>query len=79
MFAVQLLPDGQVLQTFGIVNIVDQQTKVGVLEIAGDQTSKALLSSRVPQLQTIVFVLRSQVPDQEINANGSLHNSRLTS
>jgi hypothetical protein len=57
MFVVEILPDSKIHQSFGIVHVIHQKTQVRILKIAWNQTSKSLLPSRIPQLQSIMFVL----------------------
>lgn len=45
---------------------------MGVFEIVRDQTFEALLTSGVPKLQAISFILIGDVADKKIDANGCL-------
>jgi hypothetical protein len=53
MLLVKLHPVSQVVQGCWVRQVVYEETEVRVLEIAGNETSEAFLSSRVPELQAI--------------------------
>lgn len=54
-------------------NIKNQNNNAGILQIAGDERAKPLLSCRVPQLQPEILIEHSQIFGHEVNANSGLH------
>jgi hypothetical protein len=53
MLIVEFHPLEEVLEGLEVGDIVDQDAKVGVFEVAGDEALKAFLASRVPELQAV--------------------------
>lgn len=72
MLVVELEPPGHVVEGLPAAHVVHQQADVGILEVAGYEALKSLLSGSVPDLKSVAAVVIGQVLQQEVYADGCL-------
>ena len=65
-------PAAEIVKTFPVCHIIDQDDTVGISQIAGNQTFEPLLACSIPKLQSDGFLAHSHVLGDEIDANGGL-------
>lgn len=66
------VPYFKIFQRTFLGNIVYHDSAVCVFHIVGDEASEALLTGRIPELNTVVFAVASDVFDVEVDADGGL-------
>jgi len=70
VLVVELEPFLRVLKRLLIRDIINEDAKIGVLEVTRNEAFEPFLSCGVPELQSIVFILIGKVSHKEIDANG---------
>lgn len=65
-------PAAEVVKTFPVCHIIDQNDAVRVSQITGNQTFEPLLACSVPKLQSDGLLTHSHVLGDEIDSNGGL-------
>jgi hypothetical protein len=60
------------------VYVVDYESAVGIFEVTGNEAFKSLLSSSIPQLQAVSFILKDNIFDKEIDSDSGLDKCKGT-
>lgn len=65
-------PSLSTLQGSFIGNVIDYDGTYGILQVAGDERSKAFLAGGIPELEPVVLVAVGDVLGKEVDAYGGL-------
>ena len=79
MLIVEIQPLYCVFKGLRVCGIVYYQTTAGIFKITGYKTFKSLLTSGVPELKAILFLVIADIFDKKVDADGCLVDGTITS
>lgn len=74
----QFMPHSDILKRTLLRNIINEDCKLCIFEVCGDQTAISLLPSRIPHLQTVALAVLGDILHIKIDADCCLNEPVLT-
>ena len=73
MFFKHVIPDLEIVEGWSFAYIIDHNCAIGIFHVVRDETSKSFLTSCVPQLNSVLMTIASDIFNMKIDADSGLN------